>query len=333
MSAPVIRDVSPLRVGVGMPVVVAGAGFGPATKVLADSLELPVLDYGGDSLTFSAPSSRGRFTVAVANGSDSVSFVLTVERINSLNAWNLALRGTDEFRCSLVGLMPRGFAWHMGKDGNWWRLFSAYAEGFLAVYDMFRSLVAEADPSTTSCFGTWEYELGLPINGLERDSANGRRDEIFRIARKAGDNTVPYFKSLAALFGANAQIYEYWKNPGNFDGVDFGDDNPNFYWMVEIEAEPDDWTVCTCNDTCNDYLALWWNGPLEGLFDKVKPAHTKVVYSYVNPGIMGLLTEDGESILTEDDFVLVLEEKVLTLDTEDGAALNTEDGLAILLAN
>ena len=65
--------------------------------------------------------------------------------------------------------------------------------------------------------------------------------------------------------------------------------------MLEIEAESEDWYVCTCNDTCNDYLQWWWNAPMESLFNVIKPAHTKLVYSYTD----GDAPTSGEYILTE----------------------------------
>ena len=271
---------------------------------------MPVLDYGETWLEFSAPSAPGAYTVTIArDGYSFGEFSLTVVSLRNSETWNIAPRenvkrdGIDveneEFRNALLGLMPRGFAWFTGKIGNWWKLFSAFSLGFSAVYSVFRLLVDESSPAKTTSYEEWERELGLPIKGLEQRTDGGRLAEIYRVARKQGGCTVPYFKSIAALFGINVGIYEYFKNPEKFEGVDFGDDDPNFYWMLEIEAESEDWYACTCNDTCNDYLQYWWNAPIESLFDAVKPAHTKLIYSYYETERELVVVDDSDNVIVD----------------------------------
>lgn len=309
-----VQQISPLRVNQGGSVYVFGSGFDYKCKVLADNgtpsqiTELSVLDYDDNSLEFVAPKEVGSYDVLVVRENILFGrFSLIVVALRELNVWNVARRdnvvrdGVDyeneEFRSALLGLLPRGFAWFKGKDGNWWKLFAGFSLGFSAVCKILRDLVFESSPAKTTSYETWERELGLPIKGLEQSTDTRRLEEIFRVARKKGGATVPYFKSLAALFGLRAEVYEYW-NPehrSHFEGVDFGDDDPNFYWMLEIEAESEDWYVCTCNDTCNDYLQWWWNAPMESLFNVIKPSHTKLVYSYTD----GDAPTSGEYILTE----------------------------------
>ena len=57
---------------------------------------------------------------------------------NEHKLWNLPRRTAEDFRYALIGLMPRGFAWFMGVGGNWWKLFSGFAAGILAAYNMLR---------------------------------------------------------------------------------------------------------------------------------------------------------------------------------------------------
>jgi hypothetical protein len=67
--------------------------------------------------------------------------------------------------------------------------------------------------------------------------------------------------------------------------------------MLEIEAESEDWHACTCNDTCNDYLQYWWNAPMESLFDAVKPAHTKLIYSYYETERELVVVDDSDNVI------------------------------------
>ena len=277
-----VQRISRFQVNVGGSVVVFGSGFDSLCWVLVGDRYANIVDYDGDSLEFSAPPEIGRYAVSVGRGQETFkNFTLEVCSLRNVESWNLPVRTKDDFRDAFLGLMPRGFAWFVGRGGNWCELFTGFASGLFVLYSLYRQLVYAIDPTKTTCYADWENELNLPIKGVERDSDDGRLDEIYRIARKRGGNTVPYFKSLAALFGLDVRIYEYWKNPEKFDDVNFGDKDPNFFWMVEIDSDNADWHVCTCNDTCNDYLQWWWNAPLESLIDFVKPAHTQVLYRYV----------------------------------------------------
>ena len=306
-----LQAINPIRVNVGGTVKVNGSGFDSKCWVRIGSQYLPVLDYDSSSLEFAAPSETGSYTVAVGQGAAVVGdFPVVVVKLRELNTWTLPVRSVDDFRYALLGLMPRGFAWFLGENGNWWRLFSAFAAVVYVVYDLFRDVVKNMSPATTTAYAEWERELGVPLKGLEADTDDERLDEIYRVARKLPSDTIPYFKSIAALFGREVKIYEYWKNPEKFEDVDFGDDDPNFYWIVEQTSVDEDWRFYTCNDTCDDYLSWWWNSALESYFEIVKPAHTKVLYTYVLPEVLCLVTESGDYIMTEDNDYVITEDSL-----------------------
>ena len=121
--------------------------------------------------------------------------------------WNIPARTAADFRYSLLGLMPRGFAWFLCAGGNWWKLFSGFAEGFLSVYNMLRLLVKEMSPVSTTELSVWENELGLPKKGLEFVSDSDRKSEILRVSRDECGCTVNYIKYVASLFGLSVDVY------------------------------------------------------------------------------------------------------------------------------
>ena len=296
-----VQDIRPQMVNGGGTVRMSGSGFDGFCAVVANGESLPVVDYDDSWMEFSAPSELGTVEVALVRGEyEYFRSSITVVRLNEIEIWNLPVRGKDEFKFALLGLMPRGFAWFTGKGGNWWKLFAACAAGVLDVYNSFRRLVDESSPAKTTSYPEWEKELGLPIKGAVRSSNEGRLSEIYRVARKPGGCTIPYFKSIALLFGKKINIYEYYRNPEKFVDVDFGDDDPNFYWMIELEASAEDYHICTCNDTCNDYLREWWNAPIEAMFDSIKPSHTKLVYSYTNDLQELVLVDDEQNVVVDD---------------------------------
>lgn len=214
--------------------------------------------------------------------------------------WNLKRRTAEDFCYALLGLMPRGFAWFTRRCGNWWKLFYGMSAGFVAVYDMFRCLVSNMSPVSTDDLDAWEKELGLPKYGFSFQDPLSRKREIIRVSRGECGNTESYFKRLANFYGLDINIYQYWKNPEKFEDVDFGNDDPNFYWMIKITTGDDGWFVCTCNDTCNDYLQYWWDSRVENIFDTIKPAHTKIVYSYNYEPCVYLVDDQRDYVIDDN---------------------------------
>lgn len=312
MSSPVVKIASPLLAGVGCPVTIYGVGFSAATKVVVDGQTASPDDYGETYLIFSAPKNVGEYAVSLTNGDGySESFRLSVVEVVKIPARSLPARSQDDYRSALLAMLPRGFAWYKGRDGNWWKLFSAFGKAFAASYSTFRELVSEMSPVKTTSFERWESEMGLPKKGLQFSTDSARLSEIYRIARRPGGCTVPYFKGIVALFGADCRIYEYWKDPDEFDGVDFGTDDPNFYWKVVFEFSSGEifTKIFDCQSECDDFLREWSRDNIEALLDLMKPAHTKLVFTYTNSlkNRMLLATESGIQLVTENDGKILTE--------------------------
>jgi len=194
--------------------------------------------------------------------------------------WNLPRRCVEDFRYALIGLMPRGFAWFTGIGGNWWKLFSGFAAGFLAAYNMFRLLVSESSPVSTTELALWERELGLPKKGLEFVDDVDRKKEILRVSRDECGCSVNYIKSIAALFGLDVDVYEYWKNPEKFAGVDFAGQDPNFYVIVKSDVVVGDVTYFECDGFCDDSLLDFGDSNYEAVVLDESPAHVKILFQY-----------------------------------------------------
>ena len=194
--------------------------------------------------------------------------------------WNLPRRTAEDFRHALIGLMPRGFAWFTGVGGNWWKLFSGFAAGILAAYNMLRLLVTESSPVSTTELMPWESELGLPKRGLEFDDDSDRKKEILRISRDECGCSVNYIKSVAALFGLEVNVYEYWKNPEKFAGVDFAGQDPNFFVIVKSDVVIGGIGYFECDGYCDDRLLDFGDSNYEAVVLDESPAHVKVLFEY-----------------------------------------------------
>ena len=209
-----------------------------------------------------------------------------------METWQLPKRTEEDFRHAQIGLMPRGFAWFLGKMGNWWKLFTAFSSAFSAVYQMLCNLVLEMSPYTTTSLTDWERELGLPKKGLAFDTDELRKSEILRISRKMGGCTKDYIRSVAQLFGLDVDVLEYWKDVERsaFDGVNFGGQDPNFYVIVRSSIGVINLTYARCSGSysaedelscdCNSRLMDFGDSNYEAVLTSVSPAHVKMLFVY-----------------------------------------------------
>ena len=278
-----VQNISPLSVRVGGVVRLSGSGFDSACSVTVGGNSVVVQDYSDEWLEFIAPKSTGSKAVRLLqNGSEKFSATLTVTGYENSETWNLPVRNEEDFRYAMIGMMPRGFAWYLGNDGNWWKLFSAFAAGFTDLYNSMRTLVREMSPVKTTNLSVWERELGLPVRGLEQSTTAGRKNEIMRVARGRGGATVPYLKSLLNLYGARYELYEYWKDPSVFPSwvADKEGENANFYVLVKVYRDSYNSKGFNCNSKCNGCLGSSRDSKMEAILDQEKPAHVKIIYRY-----------------------------------------------------
>ena len=301
----VVRDMVPSFVPVGSPVSMFGAGFDGDCRVLVDGNETTVLDYSRTELEFVCPENAGSYTVRlVQNGTEKYRARIQVVPFEDALTWNLPKRSVEDFRDALLGLMPRGFAWYLQKGGNWWKLFSAFASGFKAVHDDLRLLADELSPLRTTDCDDWERELGLPINGFEQSSNEGRKKEIVRISRKKGGCTVRYLKSLLDLYGARYEIYEYWKNPEKFPNwvAAKNGEYANFFVLVKVYTHEYYPYGANCTSPCTASLGTPRDAVLESILDQAKPAHVKIIYRYA---IQVITDMSGNPLVDDSNRVLI----------------------------
>lgn len=300
-----VQNIMPLSVRAGGVVRLSGSGFDHSCNVDVGGAPALVTDYDFDWLEFEAPSDVGSYAVRILQGgSEKFSATLTVTGLEDSETWNLPVRGRDEFRNALLGMMPRGFAWHTAKDGNWWKLFSAFAAGFLELHDNFRQLVDECSPIKTTSYSKWESELGLPLKGLEQITDEGRKNEIIRIARKKGGATVPYLKSLLDLYGVRYDLYEFWKDPSVFPSWVVGEGGlANFYVLVKVYRDSYYAKGFNCKSKCNGSLGIPRDSKLESILAQEKPAHVKIIYSYV---IRVLTDMSGNPIVDDNNRMIIV---------------------------
>lgn len=174
-----------------------------------------------------------------------------------------------DYREQLRKLVPSGLVWPVNADSNLMRLLHGMAEELARVHDRTLDLIAELDPRTTGeMLGDWERALGLPDPCAEPPATlEARRAEVVRKLTKTGNQSPQFFIDVAALFGFTVTITE------RYDPLDL------FKWRVNAPAT----TVTQFragSARAGDRLATWGNHLLECVIERVKPAHTTVVFAY-----------------------------------------------------
>jgi uncharacterized protein YmfQ (DUF2313 family) len=269
------------RVGSGCTVTVFGGVFTPNCKAVIGGVEYAPLDVGEDFFSFAAPGSVGSYSFTITDGVTSTpTLSLKVVQLSDVNVWKLPKRGESEMLHFVLGLLPRGFGWHIVPGMNFHKLFSALALGILKIYDKLCDLVSQMSPLTTSDFARWEYELGLPKKGLEQSTNEGRLREIFRIARQRGGCSIVHFRQLLNLYGSTYEIYEYWKDPGEFPSwvEDLGDGK---YFCVLVKLKLVNLTYFrTGIGRCGDRLTDFGDKVLEEILETDKQAHVRFICTY-----------------------------------------------------
>lgn len=101
-----------------------------------------------------------------------------------------------------------------------------------------------------------------------------------------------YIKSIAELFGLDVDVLEYWKEDERdaFDGVDFGNQDPNFFVIVRSDIGVINLTYARCSGDysaedelacdCNSRLMDFGDSNYEAVLTSVSPAHVKMLFVY-----------------------------------------------------
>lgn len=190
---------------------------------------------------------------------------------------------SEDYKRQLVKLLPRGLAWYFEDENNVPKMLHAWADEFEVLDGAAESFLEEFYPDTTTQFlPDWERVSGLPdeCSGLAATIALRRKDLISRLT-SVGGQTPQYFIDLAAELGYTITITEF--NPFRASISAAGDacysEEWQNVWQVNAALDTIEYFRAGVN-AAGDPLATWGNERLECLINKLKPAHTHVIFSY-----------------------------------------------------
>ncbi|HCU26116.1 MAG TPA: phage tail protein [Deltaproteobacteria bacterium] len=191
----------------------------------------------------------------------------------------MALR---DYRNLISQLFPSGDAWNQNEGSTWKKLIHAFADEFFRIDRRAQDLLNEADPRTTyEMLEDWERCVGLPdeCTGLA-NTLEERRDQVVAKLVKRGNQSIQFFKELAAPLGYAIEIEEY-------DQFHVGDRVGGRLYGVEwmhafgAIAPLQSLRPFRVNSyTVEERLVEFGDEALECLITKAKPSHSVVLFIY-----------------------------------------------------
>lgn len=178
----------------------------------------------------------------------------------------------------LINLMPKGPAWSEADP-----LLDGEAEELARLHNRVMDLMEEYDPRTTvELFGEWETEYGLPDPCLTTaQTLIERRAALVAKVFGIGGQSPSFYIAIAAALGFTITITEF--TPFRVGAGAVGDHLYGTDWYFA-------WQVNSALNTIRDFsvglsqagdaLRSWGNALLECVLNRIKPAHTVVIYSY-----------------------------------------------------
>ena len=208
-------------------------------------------------------------------------------------------RAGSDYRDAFLELLPRGQAWpRHAVESVLWQTCDGLCEYWGFVDGRAADLLeTESDPrATRELLPDWERNWGLPDPCLKDPptSLDGRRAALIAKMTLIGAQSRQFFIDVAAAYGYTITISEYApymtgvSQCGDTRGIDgdnyrwyLGPAEMRFYWTVHVSATKVTRFHCNSSQCGIDrLLRIFLADDLECVLDKLKPAHTDIVYDY-----------------------------------------------------
>lgn len=189
----------------------------------------------------------------------------------------------DQYVRLFKSLLPQGKAWPRDVETNLHDLIEGIAAEFVRVHERGEALMREADPrQTLELLEDWEKAFGLPdACALESGGIPERRQQLFHKIVTGGGQSRAFYIQIAAQFGYDVTITEYRRFRAGKSRS--GDRCYGLYWKFYWQVNAADFQITRFRvgqSHAGERLATWSNDTLECIFQRLRPAHTEVRFSY-----------------------------------------------------
>ncbi|MBJ7553153.1 YmfQ family protein [Marinomonas spartinae] len=188
----------------------------------------------------------------------------------------------SEYQHALLALLPRGNAWAKVPDSQLGRLMAGISEELARVDQRALDVLKESHPSQAyETFAQWEAEYGLPdpCSGVD-PSYQERLAALLQSYRMKGSQSREFLIEIAAIMGYQITITEYQTaRYGQPYGSLYGGEDWAFTWQINAaQYSP---KTRHYGDPWGDRYRTWSNQRLECVFNRLKQAHTHIIFKYI----------------------------------------------------
>ena len=187
----------------------------------------------------------------------------------------------QQYFSQLKALLPRGILWDSLVENELGDLLQAQAVQLARVDARADDLINEADPRTAiEMLPEWEDDYGLPDGCIAEELTLAQRHETLHSkVTSSGGQSRAFFIALAAQLGYVITITEY--SIHNVDSsVDDEITDESWIWLWRINAPTVTVYQKTVDSGVDEALSTWGNERLECAMNRLKPAHTRILFSY-----------------------------------------------------
>lgn len=203
---------------------------------------------------------------------------------------------TQRYKNLFLSLFPNGKIWERREGSNLDKLSSVITKEFSRVDDTAKLMIEESDPRTAfNYLGEWERSLGLPDDctcigldecSMESKTLEDRRRTILQKLTTGGGSDEPFFAEICRQLGyADIKARSFY--PFKMGQSQMGDRLTNEGWEYVFEvASPIaiSRAFMMGQSQMGEPLRSFGNPSLECTIERLKPAHTTVLFSFGSTG-------------------------------------------------
>ncbi|MBJ7537156.1 YmfQ family protein [Marinomonas transparens] len=197
----------------------------------------------------------------------------------------------SQYQQTLLALLPQGSAWPRNPDSELGKLMAGLAEELARIDQRALEVLNESHPSQAyETFAEWEEEYGLPdpCSGAN-PSFQERLAALLQTYRMQGSQNREFFIEMASIMGYEITITEYQTSMyGERFGGLYGGEDWAFTW--QINAASINFKTRHYGDPWGEAYRTWSNQRLECVFNRLKQAHTHLIFSYQSEEVVNELS-------------------------------------------
>jgi uncharacterized protein YmfQ (DUF2313 family) len=189
----------------------------------------------------------------------------------------------DDYQQALAALLPEGAAWPREPGSVLMRLLGAWAVELERVDARAALLMAETDPaSTAELLADWERVVGLPDEcAMQAQTVAERRAALEGRLTSVGGQSKAFFFQLAQRLGYTVTIDEFESAAAATSaGLSFVGDEWAHTWRVNVPSTVGITSFRAGSGAAGEPLRAWSNDVIECQFNRIKPAHTRLLFAY-----------------------------------------------------